>query len=279
MDSFLGVTLIGTWATMALVVVELMWAVQYFRYIAKQDRIFFRLVVAAAVIIDFTGLLGSLADVYLYCVSHWGDLDFLQRQVWPVPYCFITGIVVNFIVQLFLIWRYRRLSKNWVVALVLILLVLLALGSGFSTAILSVVWHTVDQRLKLLVPLKLWLSSDLCTSMLISFALIYEFYGRRTGTKASETIVRRFTVVTLQSGIVPALCALSALIAFETAPATNISAIFLWFHPRAYLLSMLYTLIVREKIREDMKGGAGNPTTGGSMLLRDLTTKTTSSNQ
>jgi len=269
-QGLLGPMLVGSWMIVVLVVLEFVWTVRYYRQSSILDGLAFRVLVAVTVLLDVAGLFGTQANVYLFCVLHWGDVNSLSLQYWPVPFCFITGMVTVALVQGFFIYRYIKLSKNIIVGTVLGLLGFMALGSGLATAILCVTWDTVEARLLIEIPIKMWLSLDVGTNILISLALIFELYSKRTGLKSTETIVRRFARLTIQSAAIPAACAISALVSYLVLTETNISAIFLWLHPRAYLLSMLYMLNIRRKIREDIRTDAPAYTIGGTHALMSV---------
>lgn len=60
-----------SWAATALFTLELTWAFQYYHQASKQDGLYFRLLVAATILIDLAGLLGAQAEVYMVCSRYY----------------------------------------------------------------------------------------------------------------------------------------------------------------------------------------------------------------
>jgi len=219
--------------------------------------------------LDIGGLAVVLADVYLYTVVHWGDASELLKRHWLSILVYVTGNPTTFLVQGVFIYRYLRLSKNTIVAIVLGLLSFLTMCAGLTTGVLSITWTAPEQRPLLRLPLEVWLSMDIATNLLISLALISEFYNNRAGLKSTDGIVQRFIKLTFLWATLPTACAIVALVGYLEAQSTTTSAIFIWFHPRAYLLSMLFMLNVRKQIGEDNQTNVPTDTIGDMEKCND----------
>ncbi|KAJ6525053.1 hypothetical protein DFH09DRAFT_1188984 [Mycena vulgaris] len=113
LDITLGALLVGTWANSMLYTVEVIQAAYYYRHF-KHDNWTLKLLVTSAIAIDSVSMIANYASVYLYTITHWGNLAYLQNQYWPIPlYMFTTGIVAA-LAQSFLAGRYWLLT--WLVA-------------------------------------------------------------------------------------------------------------------------------------------------------------------
>ncbi len=81
LDTLLGTMMIGysfnfhvatlhyfrTWESSSLFTLELVWAVRYYKHYSNEDSIYLKIIIPVAIIIDFVGLIGKCANIYLVC--------------------------------------------------------------------------------------------------------------------------------------------------------------------------------------------------------------------
>ncbi|KAJ7244839.1 hypothetical protein C8J57DRAFT_1242504 [Mycena rebaudengoi] len=79
MDTVVGPLLVGTWANSGLYAVELSQVAYYFTHFPK-DSLMLKLFVGAVLIADTTSMIANYACVYLYSVTHWGEIPYLATQ-------------------------------------------------------------------------------------------------------------------------------------------------------------------------------------------------------
>ncbi|KAF8190206.1 hypothetical protein K438DRAFT_919833 [Mycena galopus ATCC 62051] len=108
LDSITGALLVGTWASSLLYTAEMLQAMCYFRSF-KNDDWKLKTFVAVTFIIDTVSALGDYAAVYLYTITHAGDLAYLRTQNWAVPLYIVSTSCIAILVQSFLAFRYWHL--------------------------------------------------------------------------------------------------------------------------------------------------------------------------
>ncbi|KAJ6512300.1 hypothetical protein DFH09DRAFT_1197523 [Mycena vulgaris] len=169
LDGILGALLVGTWANSAA---------YYYRHF-KHDNWKLKLLVTSAVAIDFVSMIANYASVYLYTITHWGGLAYLENQYWPLPlYIFSTSTVAS-LAQGFLAFRYWRLSI----------------------------------RLELTWECRAWFIAEAVADISIALALLLEFRKIKPSFKETRSLFNRLVARTIQTGVVGATMALAILVA------------------------------------------------------------------
>ncbi|KAF7351907.1 hypothetical protein MVEN_01152400 [Mycena venus] len=132
LDAITGVLLIGTWANSFLYMAEIIQATYYFRHF-KHDDWKLKMFVSVAVLIDTVSTLGDYACVYLYTITHTGDLVYLADQHWPLSLHLFTTGVIAVLVQSFLVVRYWQITRNILITLLNSFLVIVAVRQPFAS--------------------------------------------------------------------------------------------------------------------------------------------------
>ncbi|KAF9014540.1 hypothetical protein BDZ89DRAFT_446646 [Hymenopellis radicata] len=149
----------------------------------KSDALGVKIFVALAVIVDTASLSGDFADVYLYTITHWGDLQYLSRQDWPFALYLTTTGVTALLVQSFLVNRYYVLTKNWLVTVFLTLCIIVSFGGSVTLVIILTRFNSYSQRFMIRTPAILWLTMTAVTDVLIAAVLIWQLYNMKTSFK------------------------------------------------------------------------------------------------
>ncbi|KAJ7189911.1 hypothetical protein GGX14DRAFT_701925 [Mycena pura] len=255
LDIITGAILIGTWAASLLYAAEVMQAVYYFSHF-KNDAWTKKVLVGFTVLIDTVSILGDYGGVYLYTITHAGDLVYLSNQNWSAPLHLFTTAVVVIVVQLFLIVRYWRFTKNIPATLFLVLLTMAAFGSSVACGVIIAMFPAFKDRDKVKIPATIWLVTEAVADLGIAAALLWEF--RRVNMRETWSVVRRLMTVTIQTGTASALIATAALIAFLTKEESNGSAPpplkvpvgIAYTLGRVYVITMLSNLNIRTTTNE-----------------------------
>ncbi|KIK56838.1 hypothetical protein GYMLUDRAFT_173632, partial [Collybiopsis luxurians FD-317 M1] len=121
--------LIGTWVCSALYSVILRETWYYFKNYSR-DSLCLKLLIAVIVLCDTVALAATYTTVYLYAVTHWGELNYITRQYWPLYMLAISSGISAALVQSFLMARYYLLTRNWLCTLVGFVLISLTVGQG-----------------------------------------------------------------------------------------------------------------------------------------------------
>ncbi|KAF7374484.1 hypothetical protein MSAN_00332700 [Mycena sanguinolenta] len=130
-------------------------------------------------------MIGNCACVYLCTITNGFNPAYLENQYWPVPlYLFTTGVVA-LSVQMFLVIRYWKLTKNILVAPIIFLFVLVAAGGSFTCGVTIAMYPAFAQRDKVKIPATIWLVTEALAELAIALTLIWEF--RKAGTAFKDT--------------------------------------------------------------------------------------------
>ncbi|KAJ7805119.1 hypothetical protein B0H14DRAFT_3485404 [Mycena olivaceomarginata] len=248
LDTVTGCLLVATWASSLLYMYEVYQGLYYFRYFKKDDWKL-KTLVTVALLVDTVSIVGDYSGVYLYTITHAGDLEYLNNTPWPLPlYSFTTG-VLGMLVQSFLLIRYWRFTQNSLISLVLSLGIMITLGGVFAISCMVALYPSFNDRLKLEVPAAIWLVTEFVVDAGIASALLWEFKKASGILIHTKGILDRLTAVTIQSGAAAATLAVAALISYYTVPESNLSGAFLFPLGRVYVITLLANLNIRKSGR------------------------------
>ncbi|KAJ7321570.1 hypothetical protein DFH08DRAFT_818429 [Mycena albidolilacea] len=227
LDTVTGGLLIGTWISSLLYMLEIIQSVYYFRHFEHDDWKF-KTLVTVALIVDCLAFIGSYICVYLYTITHAGDLEYLTKVNWPIPlYGFATGVLAG-LVQAFLVFRYWRFTQKKFIAVLLSLGIVIAFGSACTISWMLIRYTASEDRQIFKLPMPLWLATEAAVDVGIASVLLWEF--RRAKAILTETqrrvichfiylpgsginsALNRLTAVTIQSGAAAATLAGGGLI-------------------------------------------------------------------
>ncbi|KAF7366330.1 hypothetical protein MSAN_00889200 [Mycena sanguinolenta] len=223
----------------------------YFRTF-KKDNWKLKSYVAVAFAIDTISAMGDYACVYLYIITHAGDFVYLTKQNWTVPLYIISTTTVAFLVQSFLAFLYWRFTNNTIIVCFLSILILAALGGGFSTGLIVVLFPAVKDRNKLRIYGIVYIVTQVSADVIIAGALLLELMRAKSLFKRQPRVnnmLNRLVLHTIQTGTVTAVIAMLALIVFRIDDQTNISIGMMYPIGRIYVLSMLTNLNIRDSGR------------------------------
>ncbi|KAJ6545599.1 hypothetical protein B0H19DRAFT_1267006 [Mycena capillaripes] len=266
-DIILGALLVGTWANSVLYTVEVIQAAYYYRHF-KDDNWMLKLLVSSAIAFDSVSMIANYASVYLYQITHWGDVAYLQNQHWashfgPIErkkdnqthvieqfdplYVFTTGVVAA-LTQSFLASRYWFLSKNTFITLTLFFFITVATGGAFATGATLVIFSQFTDRRKAIIPGTTWLVTGAVTDISIALALVLELRKVDSSFKETRSLVNRLVAQTIQTGTAGATIALATLVAFLTNTETNVSTGIAYCIGHVYCITMLANLNNRKSL-------------------------------
>ncbi|KAF7366260.1 hypothetical protein MSAN_00882200 [Mycena sanguinolenta] len=173
LDAITGALLIGTWASSLLYMAELLQVLYYFRTF-KKDNWKLKSYVAVAFAVDTISALAQYACVYLYTITHAGDLVYLTKQNWAVPLAFICSNCVAFLVQSFLSFRYWRFTKNTIMLCFLFILILAAFGGAVFSALTIMLFPAFKDRNKIRICGTVYLVTQAVIAVLAVIAFLVD---------------------------------------------------------------------------------------------------------
>ncbi|KAJ7244501.1 hypothetical protein C8J57DRAFT_1725630 [Mycena rebaudengoi] len=262
LDKITGALLIGTWASSLLYMAELIQAVYYFRNF-KDDEWKLKTLVAVTFAIDTLSAIGDYIGVYLYTISHAGDLEYLSKQNWTVPLYIFSTYVIAFLVQSFLVYRYWRFTHNTTLSLFLFVLIIAALGVALASGLTIVLFPALEDRRKVLVSGTISLIFQVLVDVSIAALLVWELWRAKKSLLEHVQIrmnntLNRLVVRTLQTGSATAAIAVATLIAFLIDNKSNIPVGIMFCGGRVYTLTMLFNLNIRSLTKPGSSRGTSS---------------------
>ncbi|KAF7366328.1 hypothetical protein MSAN_00889000 [Mycena sanguinolenta] len=271
LDAITGVLLIATWASSLLYMAELLQALYYFRTF-KKDNWKLKSYVAVAFTIDTISVVADYACVYLYTITHAGDLVYLTKQNWAVPLHFISTTCVAFLVQSFLAFLYWRFTENTIMKTPIIcflsILSLAAFGVGIYSTLTIILFPAVKDRNKMRISGIVYIVTQVSADLIIAGALLLELMKAKSlfkGERRVNNMLNRLVLHTIQTGTVTAVIAMLALIALALLLSSSVVSSFFprflidnknnisigtaYLIGRVYILSMLSNLNIRDSSR------------------------------
>ncbi|KAJ7302900.1 hypothetical protein DFH08DRAFT_904619, partial [Mycena albidolilacea] len=248
LDTITGCLLVATWVSSLLYMSEFYQGLYYFRHFKKDDWKL-KTLVTVALLVDAVSIVADYSSVYLYTITHAGDLEYLSNIHWPIPlYSFTTG-VLGALVQSFLLIRYWRFIRNSLISLVLSLGIIITFGAVFTTSCMTTLYPSFKDRLNMRVPVEVWLVTGAAVDAGIALALLWEF-RKASGILTEATgILDRLTAVIIQSGAAAATLAGAAAISYSTVPESNLTGAFSFPLGRVYVITLLANLNIRKSGR------------------------------
>ncbi|KAF9447614.1 hypothetical protein P691DRAFT_802142 [Macrolepiota fuliginosa MF-IS2] len=180
----------------------------------KKDRTWMKTLVILLLIIDTFNSVMDTIFVYDGLVTHFGDIQYIGLANWYLAADPVTTGVVGVIVQLFYAWRIYVLIQSWILVL-LVVSVSLAGGIGATYITFKVTvtpdytqwgaWHGIDV---------IWLGCAGAADILITMSLVWYLRGHKTGFKNSDMVVDRIIRITMQTGLLTSMVAITNLAVF-----------------------------------------------------------------
>ncbi|KAJ6533556.1 hypothetical protein B0H19DRAFT_1186272 [Mycena capillaripes] len=238
LDTITGCLLVGTWVSSLLYMFEIMQGLYYFRHF-EQDDWRLKTLVTVALLVDTLSFVGDCICVYLYTITHAGDLEYLESIHWPLPlYGFTTGVLAV-LCQAYLVVRYWRFAQKTLIALSLSFGIMISFGSVFTLGLMVTLYPSFADRSKFKIPSALWLVSEVAVNAGIATALLWEFRNARGILKETRSVLGRLTAVTIQSGAAGATIAGTALIVYYMKPESNVYVGVLYPLGRVYVITLV----------------------------------------
>ncbi|KAJ8091065.1 hypothetical protein PM082_024676 [Marasmius tenuissimus] len=259
-DKSLGGLLCGTWVNSYFFMIELIMSYKYFTR-CRRDPFWLKLIVAVTLLVDTVSTLDHYVMIYMYTITHWGNEVFLKRQYWPMPVYLVTTGASAWIVQHFLIFRYWLLSRNKFITPFLILSSMIAFTGAIVTAVVIVKFPEYEDRAKADIPVTTWLVASAVSDILIAAILIYTLQRLKTALRKTENLVKRLTILAIQTGSPGSFVATIGLIVYLNDNENNISVGIAFSLGRIYALTMLHNLNSRAQIRDSSSNVTGMETT------------------
>ncbi|KAJ7473586.1 hypothetical protein B0H11DRAFT_2036437 [Mycena galericulata] len=249
LDSTMGSMLLGVILSAVLYGISLLQCLFYFtRY--NRDHKLLKLLVAATLLLDSIHLAFVVHTVYHYLITNYYDNQALQVMVWSVSLEAIPTGVTAGLVQSFYAYRVWRMSHgNYLLAGLILILVMATGGCGVAWVVLALESQTYERLLRI-SPLTISINAlSTGADVIITSTLCFMLYRTRPTSLATETMINRLILFTINTGLLTSVCAVASLISLILAPRTLIYASFYFCIGRLYSNALLASLNARAVIR------------------------------
>ncbi|KAI0692564.1 hypothetical protein BC835DRAFT_47564 [Cytidiella melzeri] len=211
-------------------------AMQTYMYFSKykRDNIWLKTFIGVLFIGDTINTAFDIALVYNPVVHKAGDLHALLFADWlsstdPA----VTGIIA-FMVQTFFAWRVKVLTGNWFLFAAIEACSFSQLCGGIGVAVSVHFIPEFANFQKFTAAVIVWLAFSAMADVLIAVSLVLYLRNHKTGFSGSDDAIDRIIRLTVQTGLITAVCAIVDLIIFLI----NQNTIHLAFN---LMLAKLYT--------------------------------------
>ncbi|KAJ7242177.1 hypothetical protein B0H12DRAFT_853224 [Mycena haematopus] len=211
--------------------------------------------VLATLVLDSLHMALIIHVVYHYLITNYYNNAAMQVVVWSIAAEALPTGLTAMLVQSFYAFRVYRISDKTICITALILLLVGATaGCGIAWVVIALSEpHTYD-RLRRISPLAVSINA-LSTSVdvIITFMLCYMLLRSQAKSLADETLLNRLILITINTGLLTSLCAVSALAAIVYSPNSLIYAGFYFCIGRLYSNALLASLNARSVIRGQIR--------------------------
>ncbi|KAJ7510020.1 hypothetical protein B0H11DRAFT_2215851 [Mycena galericulata] len=213
------------------------------------------------VLVTFLSVLKTLqaiAVVWVQNVVQYSNPDVASTLVdvawWQVSVALMTGIVGS-VVQSFFALRYYKLSRNWVVTIMIFLAIFLGLAGVSLSMHNIIIGNTKGKVMWLLVHFVSVFIADL----LITGATSFTLRRRSTGLASTSSLVNRLPRLIFESAIPPTIIATIDLNLTQTLGSKLLWPLFVNYSlSKVYVISLLYTLNCIGEYRTETSHGRSN---------------------
>ncbi|KDR81872.1 hypothetical protein GALMADRAFT_240135 [Galerina marginata CBS 339.88] len=249
-----GAQLIGCYINLILYTLELIASYAYFHSTRRKgDRKAIVGLVIFSLIMDTIGTSMICAAVFLIFVVHWGkERIAIASGDWVCVVWILTNAMTAVAVQSFMVNRYWKLGSNYFVLIPIVIMMLTTLAFSVRLAAQAAFNYQLEtEKSKDVADVALALAAAAATDISINIALIWRLHKTRTCVIATRHIIGRVMMLAIITGCATSLWALAAIITYLIPRSSAISVGFAFILARIYSLTLLYTLLNRDRMAND----------------------------
>ncbi|KAA1465966.1 hypothetical protein DENSPDRAFT_876136 [Dentipellis sp. KUC8613] len=249
LDSTMGATFVGVLVGAMLYGVSCLQTWHYYREYSH-DAFSIKLLVGAVWVCDTVHQILISHTMYTYVITNFANPAILGELVWSLIVEVLFNGFTAVLVQCFFTLRIYRLSnKNVPITAVVLLLVIGQFGVTVAYASKAIHMTTFAQ-LATLKGLSMSVNALTAASdVSIAVALCSMLHRSRTGFRASDSMINKLILFTMNTGLLTSLDAICSLASIAASPNTFIYICFFFTLGRLYSNSLLATLNARKAIR------------------------------
>ncbi|KAJ7041635.1 hypothetical protein C8F04DRAFT_1079541 [Mycena alexandri] len=216
----------------------------------RKDALWIRLLVFYVFFVETCNTALDISIMYQPLILDYGTIPGNLPTVFLTqPLCIS---LVQIPVEMFFIWRIHTLTGSRIIPGIFIALSVVAFGGGIWTTValagagrwdnVSVSFHAAT----------LWIAASMTTDLCIAFCLAWVLRRKKTGFGDTDTVVDRIIRMTVQTGLVTAVCNILDLLSFLLIKNSTLN--FMWSNPLSKLYSncMMSTLNARSNLKQSL---------------------------
>ncbi|KAI0769909.1 hypothetical protein C8Q74DRAFT_857789 [Fomes fomentarius] len=229
----------------------------------RKDRLWMKLFVALLFLCDTLNCIFDITFLYIPLVSNFGNNTSLTYATWVFATDPVMTALIGSLVQCFFAWRVKVLTDSIPAVAFIALCAIFQFCGGLGTSIAVGMIPKFVEFQKFEIIVIIWLAFSAVADCAITIALVWHLRKHKTGFAATDDIVNRIIRLTVQTGLITALCALIDLVLFLATP----TGLHLAFN---LPLSKLYTNSLMSSLnsRSGWKYGTGNGDTTSDEMNR-----------
>ncbi|KAF7349004.1 hypothetical protein MVEN_01421500 [Mycena venus] len=249
------ITYLAEWSLFSTLTVQLYLYYQAF----PNDRLFAKCLVYIVYAIHLVEIILVTLDAFKTFGYGFGDISALASFGVSSIWSDIVPALVSFIVQSFYAFRLYLLCKSWIIPILIVTLSLAVSAFGFTTVAFVLEAGNVSllgtKRISIFGGV--WLGGSALIDILIAISMTYYLTTRDTGFRRTKVLVLKFVRLTIETGALTALVALTTLILFFTFPNKS------YYTTLANIMPFIYanTMLVVLNSRFQIVGGRSTPPT------------------
>ncbi|KAJ3987170.1 hypothetical protein F5890DRAFT_1551575 [Lentinula detonsa] len=201
----------------------------------KSDALWIRLLAVYLFVMETANTILDMAMMYQPLITEYGT----EKAVANFPILFMTEpiviVLISAPIQCFFAWRINKITQSYFVPVIIIILALASTVGGVITGVKIAILKLFIKKPELHWSALLWFIPSCVADLLITFTLVRSLSKRKTGFGATDTAIDKLIRMTVQTGMITAICAIGDVAFFMALPHTALN--FLW----DLSLSKLYT--------------------------------------
>ncbi|KAH9933209.1 uncharacterized protein BXZ73DRAFT_101171 [Epithele typhae] len=222
----------------------------------KKDRIRMKAFVGLLLLCDTVNCAFDITFLYTALVTNFGNVSALTTATWVFATDAAMTAIIGSLVQLFFAWRVQVLTNNTLAVVVIAACAIIQLLGGIGSSIATGMIPEFVEFRRFKVIVIIWLSFSAMADCLITIVLVGYLRRHKTGFGPIDDFVDKIIRITVQTGLITALCAIVNLVLFLASP-TGLHLIF------NLPLSKLYTNSLMSSLNSRAGWNFGSPGSGG----------------
>ena len=223
----------------------------------KDDKRWMKLFIWVLFLLDFFNTIFLVIYIYDRLIINFGNDEKAATENWVFSTDPVLAGLITAMVQGFFAWRVKVITSSyWAVGAICI-----CAAGNFAGALASCIYSTFITNFIDFISFEnvviLWLAASALADIIIACVLVWHLRTLRTGFTATDDVINRVIRLTLQTGLLTAICATINLIIFCSVS----SGIYLIFNiplPKLYTNSLLSSLNSRKGGGFDASQRSGN---------------------